>query len=152
MKAGSVVITMMKSTRNSMPWNQMMANTTHDSAGMPWKKVRIGAMKFSAVLDWPMIIARMPPRMKAPNSPPKMRPAVSSTSINSEPVIRISMEREKISGSAGTGSAETPCDTICQPAASTISAGGGLQNDAWCANSSLHRLDVDGVVDGGDLR
>ena len=34
-KAGSVVITMMNSTRNSMPWNQMMANTTQDSAGMP---------------------------------------------------------------------------------------------------------------------
>ena len=82
-----MVITMMNSTRNSMPWNQMMANTTHDSAGMPWKKVSTGAMKFSAVFDWPMIIARMPPRMKAPNSPPKMRPAVSSTSIRRDPVV-----------------------------------------------------------------
>ena len=50
-KAGRVVITMMNSTRNSMPWNQMMANTTQDSAGMPWKNVSTGATKFSAVFD-----------------------------------------------------------------------------------------------------
>ena len=49
--AGSVVITMMNKMRNSMPWNQMMANTTQDSAGMPWKNVSTGAMKFSAVLE-----------------------------------------------------------------------------------------------------
>ena len=79
----------------------MMANTTQDSAGIPWKKVNTGAMKFSAVLDWPMIIARIPPRIKAPNSPPKIRPAVSSTSIKRDPVIRISVVREMISGTGG---------------------------------------------------
>ena len=42
MKPGSVVITMMKKMRNSMPLNQMIAITTHDSAGMPWLKLRSG--------------------------------------------------------------------------------------------------------------
>ena len=92
-KAGSVVITMMKNTRNSMPLNQMMANTTQDRAGMPWKKVKIGETKFSIVRDWPMTTASMAPRRKAPNRPAKMRPAVSSTSASSEPVIRISTVR-----------------------------------------------------------
>ncbi len=100
-KAGSVVITMMNSTRNSMPWNQMMANTTQDSAGMPWKNVSTGAIKFSAVFDCPITNARMPPRMKAPNRPPKIRAAVSSTSTSSEPVIRISIVRDIISGTGG---------------------------------------------------
>ena len=36
-----------------MPWNQMMANTTQDSAGMPWKNVSTGAMKFSSRLRLP---------------------------------------------------------------------------------------------------
>src|SRR5215475_13199076 len=132
-------MTMMNSTRNSMPWNQMMANTTHDSAGMPWKKVNTGAMKFSAVLDWPMIIARKPPRMKAPNSPPKIRPAVSSTSINRDPVVSISMVREMGIDSAETpwtGSANSPQARSCRR---------WLAEGARCANSSFHRLDVDGV-------
>jgi len=34
-KGGSVVITNDEEYRGSMPWNQMKANTTHDSAGMP---------------------------------------------------------------------------------------------------------------------
>ncbi len=33
--AGSVVMIMMNRMRNSVPWNQMMAITTQDSAGMP---------------------------------------------------------------------------------------------------------------------
>ena len=41
-KAGSVVITMMKKMRNSMPWNQMMAMTTQDSAGMPCRNTSTG--------------------------------------------------------------------------------------------------------------
>ena len=40
--AGKVVITMMKKMRNSMPWNQMMAMTTHDSAGMPCRNTSTG--------------------------------------------------------------------------------------------------------------
>ena len=79
----------------------MMANTTQDSAGIPWKNVSTGAMKFSAVFDCPITSARMLPRMKAPNRPPKMRPAVSSTSTKSEPVISTSMVREMISGTGG---------------------------------------------------
>ena len=35
MKAGSDVTVMMKKMRGSVPWNQMIANTTQDSAGMP---------------------------------------------------------------------------------------------------------------------
>src|SRR5512142_3534863 len=92
---------MMNSTRNSMPWNQMMANTTQDSAGMPWKKVSTGAMKFSAVFDRPIASASKPPRMKAPRSPAKMRAAVSSTSTSSEPVTSTSMVRAMISGTGG---------------------------------------------------
>ena len=41
-KAGSVVITMMNRMRNSMPWNQMMAITTQESAGMPCRNTRMG--------------------------------------------------------------------------------------------------------------
>src|SRR3981081_74712 len=67
--AGSVVITMMKRMRNSVPWNQMMANTTQDSAGMPWKKVRTGLMKFSSVFERAMTSASAAPMKNAPNSP-----------------------------------------------------------------------------------
>ena len=42
MKAGSVVITMMKKMRNSVPWNQMMAMITQDSAGMPCRNTSSG--------------------------------------------------------------------------------------------------------------
>ena len=39
-----MVITMMKKMRNSVPWNQMMATITHESAGMPCRKIRNGLM------------------------------------------------------------------------------------------------------------
>ena len=41
-KAGSVVTSMMKKMRNSVPWNQMMAITTQDSAGMPCSRISTG--------------------------------------------------------------------------------------------------------------
>ena len=41
-KAGNVVTTMMNQMRNSIVLNQMIEITTHDSAGMPWLKCRIG--------------------------------------------------------------------------------------------------------------
>ena len=57
-----------------MPWNQMMANTTQDRAGIPWKKVNTGARKFSAVLEWPMIIAENPAEDEGAEQPTENSP------------------------------------------------------------------------------
>jgi hypothetical protein len=48
-----------------------------------------------------------------------MRAAVSSTSISSDPVMRISMVRETTSGTGGNRKCGKTHDSACQPAAST---------------------------------
>src|ERR1700753_1359698 len=79
----------------------MMANTTHDSAGMPWNSDRIGDRKLSIARDRTMISASPAPTMKAPASPARMRNTVASTSANIDPVVKMSRQRQNTSTSDG---------------------------------------------------
>src|ERR1700733_5772099 len=79
----------------------MMANTTQDSAGMPWNKDRIGDRNRSMARERTISNASSPPTMKAPANPARMRNTVASTSANIDPVEKMSMQRQNTSISDG---------------------------------------------------
>src|SRR5436305_9914247 len=105
---------MMKRMRNSTPWNQMMANTTHDSAGIPWNNVRIGDRKLSAPRERTISSANDPAMMNAPASPARMRRIVASTSANIVPLEKISMQRQNTSIRDGNRNRGKNSEANCQ--------------------------------------
>src|SRR3954451_17656684 len=104
----------------------MMANTTQDSAGMPWNRVKIGDRKFSTPRDRIISSASVPPMMKAPASPAKMRRMVASTSANIEPLEKISMQRQNTSISDGNRKRGKNSEANCQ---SNITTTNGSTDD-----------------------
>src|SRR6267142_1190985 len=105
---------MMKRMRNSTPWNQMMANTTQDNAGIPWNSVRIGDRKLSTARERTINSASVAPMMNAPASPARMRRIVASTSLNMDPSEKISMQRQNTSISDGNRKRGKNSDANCQ--------------------------------------
>ena len=96
----------------------MMANTTQESAGTPWKKLRIGAKKRSTARERTIRIASAAPITNAPASPPRMRPTVASTCANCGQSTKISSVRQNTSRSGGNRYFGKYKDAICQSAAS----------------------------------
>src|ERR1700721_1026141 len=92
----------------------MMANTTQDSAGMPWNRDRIGDRNRSMVRERTISNASSPPTMKAPASPARMRNTVASTSANIDPVEKISMQRQNTSISDGNRKRGKNSEANCQ--------------------------------------
>src|SRR6201991_4818651 len=105
---------MMKRRRNSTPLNQIMANTTQDSAGMPWNNVRIGDRKLSTARERNIDSANAAPMMNAPASPARMRRMVDSTSANIVPFEKISMQRQNTSISDGNRKRGKNSEANCQ--------------------------------------
>jgi hypothetical protein len=140
-KAGKVVITMMKKMRNSTPWNQMMANTTQDSAGMPCNRVRIGERKLSTARERTITSASPPPTMKAPASPARMRKMVDSTSANIAPEEKISRQRQNTSISDGNRKRGKNSEANCQIAITTTKGSTEVANRLSAASSQLARGD-----------
>src|ERR1700760_618172 len=110
---------MMKRMRNSTPWNQMMANTTQDSAGMPWNSVRIGDRKLSTARERNIENASAAPMMNAPASPARMRKMVASTSANIVPLEKISMQRQNTSIREGNRKRGKNSEANCQSSTTT---------------------------------
>src|ERR1700744_716776 len=110
---------MMKKIRGSMPWNQMIANTTQDSAGMPWNSVRIGERNSFKARERTMTTASAAPTMKAPASPARIRPTVASTSLNWLQLEKMSMQRLKTATREGNKNGGKNSDAICQKPATT---------------------------------
>src|ERR1700733_15224825 len=92
----------------------MIANTTQDSAGMPWNSDRIGDRKRSMALERTINSASPPPTMKAPASPARMRSTVDSTSANIDPVVKISRQRQNTSINDGNRKRGKNSDANCQ--------------------------------------
>src|SRR5882757_2183256 len=90
----------------------MIANTTQDSAGIPWNSVRIGDRKLSAARE--RNIASAAPMMNAPASPARMRRMVASTSANIVPLEKISMQRQNTSISDGNRKRGKNSEANCQ--------------------------------------
>src|SRR3954463_16145539 len=96
-----------------------MANTTQDSAGMPWNKVRIGERKLSIAFERAMIRPSSPPMMNAPPRPARIRSTVDNTSHNIAPLEKISMQRQNTSISDGNRKRGKNSDANCQSAITT---------------------------------
>src|ERR1700712_2847981 len=92
----------------------MMANTTQDSAGMPWKSVRIGDRKLSTARERTINSASAAPMMNAPASPARMRRMVASTSANIVPLVKISRQRQNTSISDGNRNRGKNSEANCQ--------------------------------------
>src|SRR5882757_7935501 len=92
----------------------MMANTTQDSAGMPWNSVRIGDRKLSTARERTISSASTAPMMNAPASPARMRRMVASTSANILPSEKISIQRQNTSISDGNRNRGKNSDANCQ--------------------------------------
>src|ERR1700750_1814928 len=92
----------------------MMANTTQDSAGMPWNSVRIGDRKLSTARERTISSASAPPMTNAPASPARMRKMVASTSANILPSENISMQRQNTSISDGNRKRGKNNEANCQ--------------------------------------
>src|SRR5882757_3545519 len=92
----------------------MMANTTQDSAGMPWNSVRIGDRKLSTARERNIDSASAAPMMNAPASPARMRRMVASTSANIVPLEKISMQRQNTSISDGNRKRGKNSEANCQ--------------------------------------
>src|SRR6202790_3524433 len=97
----------------------MMANTTQDSAGMPWNSVRIGDRKLSTARERTISSASAPPMMNAPASPARMRRIVASTSANIVPLEKISMQRQNTSINDGNRKRGKNSEANCQIAMMT---------------------------------
>src|ERR1700712_3742071 len=119
---------MMKRMRNSTPWNQMMANTTQDSAGMPWNSVRIGDRKLSTARERTINSASAAPIMNAPASPARMRRMVASTSANIVPLVKISMQRQNTSISDGNRKRGKNSEANCQSNITTTNGSSDVPN------------------------
>src|SRR3954447_19845612 len=105
----------------------MMANTTQDSAGMPWNSVRIGDRKLSIPRERNINSASVPPRMNAPASPARMRSMVASTSANIVPLEKISTQRQNTSISEGNRKRGKNSEANCQSKMTTMN---GSTDDA----------------------
>src|SRR3984957_21030325 len=92
----------------------MIANTTQDSAGMPWNKLRIGDRKSSTARERTIRSASPPPTKKAPASPARMRKMVASTSANMAPLENISMQRQNTSIKDGNRKRGKNSEANCQ--------------------------------------
>src|SRR3984885_7306425 len=97
----------------------MMANTTQDSAGMPWNKDRIGDRNRSMARERTISNASSPPTMKAPANPARIRNTVASTSANIDPVEKMSMQRQNTSISDGNRKRGKNSEANCQSAITT---------------------------------
>src|ERR1700710_1158020 len=120
----------------------MMANTTQDSAGMPWNSVRIGDRKLSTARERNISNASAAPMMNAPASPARMRRMVASTSANIVPLEKISMQRQNTSISDGNRKRGKNREANCQ---SKITTTNGSTDDParFSAPSNM-------VTSGGD--
>src|SRR5277367_1330806 len=92
----------------------MMANTTQESAGMPWNSVRIGEMKLSRPRERTISSASNPPTMKAPVRPANIRKIVASTSENIDPSENIWRQRQNTSISEGNRKRGKNNEANCQ--------------------------------------
>src|ERR1700745_3530421 len=92
----------------------MMANTTQDSAGMPWNSVRIGDRKLSTARERNIDSASAAPMINAPASPARIRRMVASTSANIVPLEKISMQRQNTSISDGNRKRGKNSEANCQ--------------------------------------
>src|ERR1700709_1389850 len=92
----------------------MMANTTQDSAGMPWNSVRIGDRKLSTARERTISNASAAPMMNAPASPARMRRMVASTSANIVPLVKISRQRQNTQISDGNKKRGKNSEANCQ--------------------------------------
>src|SRR4051795_11627398 len=97
----------------------MIANTTQDSAGMPWNSVRIGDRKLSTARERNIDSASAAPMTKAPASPARMRKMVASTSANIVPLAKISMQRQNTSISDGNKKRGKNSEANCQSSMTT---------------------------------
>src|SRR5882757_10466217 len=97
----------------------MMANTTQDSAGMPWNSVRIGDRKLSTARERTINSASAAPMMNAPASPARMRRMVASTSANIVPFEKISRQRQNTSINDGNRKRGKNSEANCQIAITT---------------------------------
>src|SRR5450631_3712315 len=104
----------------------MMANTTQDSAGIPWNRVRIGERKLSTARERTIDSASRPPIMKAPASPARIRRIVDSTSANIVPLEKISRQRQNTSISDGNRKRGKNSEANCQIAITTTN---GITDD-----------------------
>src|SRR3954465_1781223 len=104
----------------------MMANTTQDSAGIPWNRVRIGDKKLSTARERNIDSASAAPIMNAPASPPRMRKMVASTPANIVPLEKISMQRQNTSISDGNRNRGKNNEANCQ---SNITTANGSTDD-----------------------
>src|SRR3979490_1000064 len=122
----------------------MMANTTQDSAGMPWNKVRIGDRKLSTARERTISSASVPPMMNAPASPARMRRIVASTSANILPSEKISMQRQNTSISDGNRKRGKNSDANCQSRMTTTN---GSTDDPPRLSAASNRIAAGGGPD-----
>src|SRR3954451_22654321 len=104
----------------------MIANTTQDSAGMPWNSVRIGDRKLSTARERNIDSASTAPMTNAPASPARMRKMVASTSAHIVPLAKISMQRQNTSISDGNRKRGKNSEANCQ---SNITTTNGSTDD-----------------------
>src|ERR1700676_2733671 len=97
----------------------MMANTTHDSAGMPWNRVRIGERKLSTARERTISNASAAPTANAPARPAKILKIVASTSANIAPEEKISRQRQNTSISDGNRNRGKNSEANCHSAITT---------------------------------
>src|SRR6185369_14487785 len=121
----------------------MMANTTQDSAGIPWNSVRIGDRNLSAAFERTMIRPSMPPMTNAPASPARMRNTVAITSQNIEPVVKISMQRQNTSTNDGNRKRGKKSEANCHSAITTTNGKADIQTLFAIASITLD-------AEGGD--
>src|ERR1700710_1141323 len=120
----------------------MMANTTQDSAGIPWNSVRIGDRKLSTARERTISSASDAPIMNAPASPARMRKMVASTSANIVPLEKISMQRQNTSISDGNRNRGKKSEANCQSRMTTTN-GSTDDPSRFAAPSNM-------VTSGGD--
>src|SRR5258708_34027417 len=92
----------------------MIANTTQDSAGMPWNNVRMGERKLSVERERTINSASAPQTTNAPASPARMRRIVASTSANIVPFENISRQRQNTSINDGNRNRGKNSEANCQ--------------------------------------
>src|ERR1700744_3776541 len=97
----------------------MIANTTQDSAGIPWNRVRIGDRKSLAARERNIDTASAAPATNAPARPARMRPTVASTSASWLQLVNMSKQRLKTSINDGNRNGGKNSEAICQRAART---------------------------------
>ena len=112
-----------------------MANTTQDSAGMPWNSVRIGDRKPSTARERTINNASAPPMMNAPESPARMRRIVTSTSANIVPFAKISRQRQNTSIRDGNKKRGKNSEANCQSSMTTTNGRADDPNRLIVANN-----------------